>query len=203
MSRQTIVALAAIACMAATAPAAAQLQLPPARVGIGGGLTSPSGAYHADAGGEGFKAGWQGLIFLEFRRPRHAVGLRGDILIGRNPGNNQLNADSGATVTMRMFGGNLDLVYSFGHPDRGRRAYVLGGVGSYQVTRTTESVLGGPAVDRSESKLGWNAGAGVTVPFGGSAVFLEARYFSIASTFISSGAAPFVAIVAGIRFGRG
>ena len=201
MSRlASTVTVLALACMAATATAAAQLQLPRARFGIGAGVTSPRNAYHADDLGEGFNTGWQGMAFLEFREPKRPIGVRVDVVIGENPANDALNADVGATVKMRWFGGDLDLIYSFGRSGTGVRAYVLGGGGSYRITLSSQS--GGiAAADQSENKFGWNAGAGATLPVGRAAMFLEGRYFSITNTFISSGKAPFVALIVGLRFG--
>ena len=33
--------------------------------GVGGSLTVPLGDFHADANGDGFKAGWQGLALVD------------------------------------------------------------------------------------------------------------------------------------------
>ena len=193
-------AVLALACVAATVTAAAQ-QLPGARFGIGAGLTSPRADYHADNLGEGFNAGWQGMAFLEFREPKRPIGVRVDLVIGENPANDLRNAAVGGTEKIRWFGGDVDVIYSFGRL-AGVGAYVLGGGGSYRITLSSKA--GGIAAgDQSENKFGWNAGAGITLPIGPGAMFLEARYFSIKSTFISSGNAPFAALVAGFRFGRG
>lgn len=201
MSRSASVgAVLALACLAATATAAAQ-QLPGARFGIGAGVTSPRDAYHADEFGEGFNSGWLGLAFLEFREPRRPIGVRVDVVVGENPANDAFNAATGGTSKTRLFGANVDLLYSFGRSTRGMRIYVLGGGGPYRNTLSSKS--GEVAVqDLSENKWGWNAGAGITYPAGPGALFLEARYFGIPNTFISSGQAPFVAIVGGMRFGR-
>lgn len=201
MSRSASVgAVLALACVAATATAAAQ-QLPSARIGIGAGVTSPRNAYHADELGEGFNTGWLGVVFLEFREPRRPIGVRVDVVIGENPANDAYNAAVSATAKTRLFGANVDLLYSFGRPTGGMRIYVLAGGGAFRNTLSAKS--GGVAVeDLSENKWGWNAGAGITYPSGPGALFLEARYFSIPNTFISSGQAPFIALVGGFRFGR-
>ena len=201
MSRSaSAVSMLAFACVAATASAAAQ-QLPSARFGIGAGVASPRGAYHADNVGEGFNTGWQGMAFLEFREPKHPIGVRVDLVIGENPANDAYNATAGATAKMRWFGADADLIYSFGRLAGGLGAYVLAGGGSYRITLSSK-VGGIAAGDQSENKFGWNAGAGVTLPAGPGTLFVEARYFSISNTFISSGTAPFAALVAGFRFGH-
>jgi opacity protein-like surface antigen len=201
MSRSaSVVAVLALATLAATASAAAQ-QLPRARFGIGAGVTSPRQAYHADDLGEGFNTGWQGMAFLEFRESKRPIGVRVDVVIGENPANDALNADIGATAKMRWFGGDVDLIYSFGQVSNGIGVYVLAGGGSYRITYSTKSG-GVAAADESENKFGWNAGAGVTLPLSMASVFVEARYFSVKNTFIQGGTAPFLAVVAGVRFGH-
>jgi opacity protein-like surface antigen len=98
-----------------------------------------------------------------------------------------------------MLGGNVDVIYSFLRSPHGIGAYVLGGVGTYRVTLSSTS--GGLTIDDSENKFGWNAGAGATYPMGGLTIFLEARYHSIATTFVAADQLPFVGLVAGVRFG--
>ena len=192
----SVVAILAFACLAATASAAAQ-QLPHARAGIGAGITSPRAAYQS----EGFNSGWQGMVFLEFRDAKRPLGVRVDVVIGENPANDAFNAATGTTNKLRWFGGDVDLVYAFTRSVRGISPYVLAGGGSYRITLSSKT--GGIAdADQSENKFGWNAGAGVTLPLSMASVFVEARYFSVKTTFISSGMAPFLAIVAGVRFGR-
>ena len=94
----------------------------------------------------------------------------------------------------------LDLLYSFGRTPGGPRVYALAGVGTYRITLSSKA--GGiAAADQSENKFGWNAGAGATIPLGRVSGFLEARYFNLSNTFIQGAKAPFVAIVAGVRFG--
>ena len=196
----SVVAILGFASLAVTASVAAQ-QLPHARAGIGAGVTSPRQAYHSDALGEGFNSGWQGMAFLEFREAKRPIGVRVDVVIGENPANAAFNADLGATAKMRWFGGDVDLLYSFGRSVKGVNLYVLGGGGSYRVTLSSKS--GGiAAADQSENKFGWNAGAGVTLPLSMASAFVEARYFSVKTTFITSGMAPFLALVAGVRFGH-
>ena len=213
MSRSaSAAAVLVLACVGATATTAAQ-ERPRARFGIGLGLTAPLGDYRADASGEGFNAGWQGMGFMEFMRTGSHVGLRVDAMFGENPGNGQLNfdetgVDTYVRVKMRMLGGNLDVVYRFLRSLRGGRGYLLGGIGSYRVTRASTffgatNGFRGVAEGMSETRFGWNAGGGLTYPVGGAPMFLEVRYFSITNPLLSSGKAPFVAIVAGVRFGRG
>jgi opacity protein-like surface antigen len=157
----------------------------------------PSGDFHADASGEGFDLGWQGMLLLEFKAPKRRIGLRVDLVTGENPANDQLNSDASAFVgfpvtgKVRMLGGNLDLVYHLGRSKRGGGAYVLGGVGSHRVTLSATSQ--GVTADTSETKFAWNAGGGLTFPVAGVTGFLEARYFNITSTFFASEKLQYIA----------
>jgi opacity protein-like surface antigen len=198
-------AVLALACVVATATATAQM-LPPAHFGISAGGTIPTGEFKADQFGDGFKTGWQGMVILEFRGPKKHLGLRVDVGSGENAANDQLNSDITAaagfpvTVKMRGLGGNLDLVYNLGRAKkRGGGAYLLGGVGAHRLTLSETSQ--GVTVDSSETKFAWNAGGGLSFPVAGVKAFLEARYFNVETSFDASGKLPYVAVMAGVRFG--
>ena len=100
---------------------------------------------------------------------------------------------------MRILGANIDVIYQVVRSAHGIGAYVVGGAGTYRLTLSRTSA--GITVDDSENKFGWNAGAGATYPFGGVTIFLEARYNTIATTFVAADQLPFVGLVAGVRFG--
>jgi hypothetical protein len=206
MSRSaSAAAVLVLACVAATVTAAAQGQ-PRARFGIGLGLTAPQGEFRKDDNGFGFTLGWQGMAILEFREPGRPVGLRVDVIFGENPANDQLNADvsafAGQTVSAKFgtLGANVDLMYSLGPARRRGGAYLLGGIGTCRVTLSETS--GGISANTSETKFAWNAGGGLTFPVGTAAMFVEARYVNVTTTFFASGKAPFVALTAGFRLGR-
>ncbi len=81
----------ALVCLVAATAAAAQQPRP--RFAVGLGLTAPTGDYHADQSGEGFKIGWQGVAVMDYRKPGSPLGFRANAGYGENGGNNQLNAD--------------------------------------------------------------------------------------------------------------
>jgi len=49
-----------------------------AQFGVGASLTIPVGDFHADANGDGFKAGWQGIALFEVRPRGSPLGFRLD-----------------------------------------------------------------------------------------------------------------------------
>jgi Outer membrane protein beta-barrel domain len=206
MSRSSrAVAVFTVVAVFATTAVAAQTRAR-MRFGVGAGVSAPQGDFHADAIAEGFKTGWAGVAFVEFKAPERPMGLRVDLAFGGNAANDQLNADVSAfigqpaTSKARTVGANVDLVYYLGRARRGGGGYVLGGIGSYQVSLAVSS--GGVTADTSETKFAWNAGGGLTFPVGRTAMFVEARYVNISSTFFLSGKAQLVAVTAGFRFGR-
>src|SRR2546422_8411946 len=69
--------------------------------GVGGSLTVPLGDFHADANGDGFKAGWQGLALLDVRPRKSPVGVRVDFDYGENSSNDKFNADLSGVVGAR------------------------------------------------------------------------------------------------------
>src|SRR2546422_7609843 len=82
--------------------------------GIGASLTVPIGDFHADASGDGFKAGWQGLALVDVQPRKSPVGFRVDFDYGENSSNDKFNADLSAvvgaptTAKVKLLGGTAD-----------------------------------------------------------------------------------------------
>jgi len=159
-----------LASLVATAMAAAQGTS--AQFGVGASLTIPNGDFHADANGDGFNAGWQGIALVEVRWRGSPVGFR--------------------------VGGTADVTYHFKGSSGGVAGYLVGGVGVYSVKLAVTS--GGATADSSETKFAWNVGMGLTYAVGGAALFFEARYVDVAKSF-GAAKTPFIPITAGVRFG--
>ena len=155
----------ALVCLVAATAAAAQQPRP--RFAVGLGLTAPTGDYHADQSGEGFKIGWQGVAVMDYRKPGSPLGFRANAGYGENGGNNQLNADLTAFVgqpthvIIKMLGADADLTYNLRRARQGAAGYLLGGIGAYRATFSVRS--GGVTADTSETKFAWNVGAGSLV----------------------------------------
>jgi opacity protein-like surface antigen len=201
-SADTPGALVVAATLVAATGATAQLRGP--ELGVAASVTFPTGDYHADAAGDGFAAGWQGMALLAFRVRRSPWGIRLDGTYGVNNANDQFKADlttqlgqpSDAKTT--LVGGNFDLTYTFYSPGP-VRAYALGGLGVYRVKISITS--GGVTSDTSETKLAWNFGGGLSFPLGGgAALFFEARYIDIGAV-SNFPRTTFVPVTAGLRLG--
>jgi len=174
-----------------------------AQFGVGAGLTIPTGDFHADASGDGFKVGWQGMALVDIRPSKGPIGIRVDATYGENSGNDKLNADLTAlvgaptTAKTKLLGANADVTYHF-RPAGAMRGYLLGGIGVYNVKLAVTS--GNTTADSSETKFTWNVGLGFAYGAGAAALFVEARYVALASAF-GGVKTTFIPIAAGVRFG--
>ncbi len=172
--------------------------------GVGASLNVPTGDYHADQGGDGFKLGWLGTVLVDFKSPKSPVGFRVDGSFGENGGNDQLNADlttavgAPTTAKTKLLGGTANVTYNFRASAGGVGGYLLGGIGVYNVKLSVTS--GGATADTSETKFAWNVGAGVTHGVGRAELFLDVRYFEVAKAF-GGLKTTFLPITGGIRLG--
>jgi opacity protein-like surface antigen len=190
----------AAACLFAATVAA---QGGPAHFGVGTGLAIPVGDYHAAARGEGFNTAWQPMVFVAFKPRIIPAAVRLDITYGANNGNDQLNADLTTAIGQpareqaKLVGINVDLVYPAAATAR-LQPYLVGGIGAYH---TTVSVtVGDSTPSDAATKLAWNLGGGINYELRPIALFLEARYLSVAAV------GPFprttlLPITTGVRFG--
>jgi len=201
MSRATRAAYGLIlTSLVATATAVAQGTR--AQFGVGASVTVPTGDYHADAAGDGFKVGWQTMALLDVRPSGSPLGFRVDAAYGQNSGNDKFNADvsaaAGAPATgrTRLLGGNADVTYHF-RPAGGIRGYLLGGIGVYSVQLALTSV--GATGEGSETRFTWDVGGGFVYGNDSTALFVEARYVAIAP--FGRLKATFLPFTAGIRTG--
>jgi len=149
--------------------------------GAGGSLTVPTGNYHSDENGDGFKVGWQGTALVDFKLSRSPLGFRVDGIFGENGGNDKLNADLSAAAGVpiegktKLLGANVDLTYNF-RSSKGVQGYLLTGIGLYNVKFSAKS--GNVTADTSKTKFAWNVGGGFIHRVGGiTALFFEFRYF--------------------------
>ena len=170
--------------------------------GLGGGVTMPTGAFHADSTGEGFNPGWQAMVLVHLKLTTR-LGIRLDGTYGENSANDKLKSDLTALLgqpsdaNIKLTGGNVDLTYEFSSASP-MKLYLLGGVGMYKVKYSVTS--GGVTRPTSETKFSTNAGAGLIYAVGGAALFLEARYVDSKKAF-GIAKASFFPITAGVRFG--
>ena len=194
---------------------AARLLLPVAMLAIAGSSAHAQGLGLGASIGTNVPSGKfsdqskTGLVIngiAELRLPA-LVGIRGELFwsrsdienpIIRNVGNATLPSDTHVTGNVNLIGGIGNLVVNLGagplHP------YLIGGVGLYH-QRVAQDAAG--TVDefrhltRSESKVGYNGGAGLAIGLLGLHAFVEARYHSVAT---DGGRTNFIPVVVGLTF---
>lgn len=155
-------------------PAAAGAQ---ARLGVGVGLSAPSGDL-----GDVANSGYHALASLQFTIPTLPMALRGDGAV-HGLGSAVTGADD-----VGILAGALSLVFTL--PGVGLQPYLLGGIGSY-------SVRSGPGTDRtSVSDRGYHGGFGVVLGGAGTGFFAEIRYVKIDV----EGSASLIPLTVGLRF---
>lgn len=170
---------------------------------IGAGLTVPTGDFHADANGDGYNTGWQGMALVEFKLPQTAIGVRVDGSYSENSANDKFKSDLSALVgapsdsKTKILGASVDLTYEFPSSSPAT-AYVLAGIGMYNFKLSVTS--GNVTADTSKTKFAWNGGAGLNYSVGSAALFLEMRLFDISSPFGGSDI-KYLPIIVGVRFG--
>lgn len=178
MKRSLFLAIATIALVAA--PASAQLGLvKPFQIGIAGGAAQPMSDLQDAA-----TLGYNGTVALGINLPFIPVGLRIDGAY------NQFGQKDGIPLKTHTVSATGNVVWRL--PSVGISPYLIGGAGLYMVSVTPD---GGDAV--TENKVGYNAGAGITLPLSVFKAFVEARYNHVPMDGV---AMKFVPVTFGIMF---
>ena len=188
MKSRTLLSLAA-AALFMTVPTALFAQ----NIFVGGGITFPTGEF-----GDYAESGWVGVAGVLFPVGEGGLNVGVEGFYGQN---NHMDAN-GAKIDgdkTNPYGAMAVLEYDIGSGD-GIGAYIFGGAGllihkcSTDGTSCTED---GSAGGTSDSNFGYEAGAGVGIPVGGStSIWVEGRYMGASGTNIFG-------ILAGLGFGIG
>ena len=174
-----VLALGVLVAVSA-APAAAQ---GPLSLGVGGGVTIPTGDFK-----DGVKTGWHGLANLGYEGSS-GIGLRGDFYYGENSGK--------GGGKFKLAGGLANVTYTFAGGKSSTRPYVIGGVGFFN--GKSDVTVGAVTVSSSDTKFAWAAGAGIKFKAGSdSDIFVEGRYVSVST---DKNKTNFIPITLGVRFG--
>lgn len=184
MSRRAIT-LAALAAAIVTAPAALEAQSP-LRFGLAAGATVPTGNF-ADIVEWGYHASGS----VTGKPMLSPVGLRGEVMWNRFTEKDFVLAP-GVTEP----GQDLDVLAGIvnaeiGMSGIGVKPYFIGGLGMYRLSgENTES----------ETKFGFNVGAGLDFGLAGFSAFAEARFHSIQADNFGNGSVNIVPLTFGVRF---
>ena len=182
MKRSLFIAVVTtIALVSASAVSQAQLgMLKPFQLGIAGGAAQPMSDLS-----DGASTGFNGTVAMAINLPFIPVGLRVD---GAYNQFGEKSTAPGQKLHIMSATGNV----VFKLPSIGIAPYLIGGAGLYMTTASQTGVASVTA-----NHLGWNAGAGVSMPLGFLKTFVEARYNRVA---IDNGSLQFVPVTFGIMF---
>ncbi|HWL40582.1 MAG TPA: outer membrane beta-barrel protein [Gemmatimonadaceae bacterium] len=178
MKRTLVFALVA-GLVLVSMPASAQLGLKPISLGIAGGGTLPMNDLS-----DGASTGYNGTLAIALKLPMIPVGLRFDGAynhFGAKVGDGKIDVASGTA----------NLTYNL--PSIVVSPYVIGGAGYYSSLASG----GGLANSVRTNDFGWNAGAGIKLPFVVFSAFVEARYNRI---MVDGGSVDFLPLTFGIMF---
>ena len=148
--------------------------------GAAAGLSAPMGTFK-----DAVDAGYHVTGILNFAAPLAPVGFRGEASFNQFAFKSSLGAPSGAKEN--IVSGTANIVVS----PPGMGLYGIGGLGLYHTSASCTGCTG------SESKVGFNAGAGFKFGLTGFAAFVEARYHHVSTT---GGSTSFVPISFGLIF---
>ena len=186
MKRLVLSGLGALALLLSAAPAAAQ-GTGGFQFGLTGGVSVPTSTT-ADA----FDNGYHGGIVLNYELPALPLGIRLDGDYRKLDRSSSLSGSGSAEI----FDGNANLV--IGIRIIAVKVYAIGGPGFYNVKLKSEA--SGISTSTSDSKFGWNAGAGAALVRGKVSIFAEGRYHEVSLDDAQGGTFKFVAVSGGILF---
>ncbi len=182
--KKLLVGAAVFAAMTGTAQMAQAQALDAggARFGVSGGLTLPIGDL-----GDGYGSGFNIQGHASIKPSSSPFTLRGDVGLWTNSGKTvNIGGISGSNPSLTLVTVNGNVVYNFeGAKDATFVPYVIGGAGVYSGNRDFGT------------KLGLNAGGGVTFKLAGFDAFAEGRFHNI---FGDGGSARLIPISFGVMF---
>ena len=155
-------------------------------LGLAGGTTMPQRAIR-----NGYTGGWNATVPLGWDGTDSRFGFRTDLSVDHMNGtlvNDQVNVTRAASGDVTVWSLNADLkvrAHAPGTPSR-TNVYALGGFGAHRVVNGVYGTLGpnaGQSLAFSDAKtnFGWNVGAGLSIAWGPTEVFVESRFFQIKS----------------------
>lgn len=157
-----------------------------AEFSLGGGVDLPLGDFNDVA-----KLGFHGLAGVSVVPANWPVGIQVD-------GNySQFSDDTPADIKFQLIYGTANIVYKFKSSEESRfRPYLIGGGGVYNFKAKGSGVPSG--FDNSETKFGFNAGAGFDIKAGSAGLFVEGRFHDVFTTGTNT---TFIPLTVGVRFG--
>lgn len=153
-------------------------------VGLAGGASAPQRDTR-----NGYTGGWNTTIPFGWDASDQPFGLRTDFSVDHMNGtriHDLAGATTGASGDITVWSLNADLklrAHAPGAPTRSH-VYALGGIGAHRVAEGVYGATGplaGQKLNVSDAKtsLGWNVGAGASLEWGFTELFVETRFFQV------------------------
>ena len=157
-----------------------------AEFSLGGGVDLPLGDFDDVA-----KMGFHGLAGVSVEPANWPVGIQVDGSYSQLKDDALLNVDK-----YQLIYGTANIVYKFTTSEESRfRPYLIGGGGVYNFKSKGDGATG---IDASETKFGFNAGAGFDIKTGSAGLFVEGRFHDV---FTTGPNVKFIPLTIGVRFG--
>jgi opacity protein-like surface antigen len=139
----------------------------------------------------GYTGGWNATVPLGWDASDSRFGFRTDFSVDHMNGtlvNDQMNITHAASGDITVWSLNADLKVRAHAPGASSRTnlYALGGVGAHRVVNGVYGVFGPNAgenlsFNNAKTNFGWNVGAGLSVAWGPTEMFVESRFFQVKS----------------------
>ena len=156
-----------------------------AEFSLGGGVDLPLGDFDKVA-----KLGFHGLAGVSVVPANSPVGIQVDGSYSQLKDDALLNVDK-----YQLIYGTANVVYKFKTSEESRfRPYLIGGGGVYNFKSKGDAT----GIDASETKFGFNAGAGFDIKTGSAGLFVEGRFHDV---FTTGPNVKFIPLTIGVRFG--
>jgi opacity protein-like surface antigen len=153
-------------------------------VGIAAGASTPQRDLR-----DGYTGGWNTTVPVGWDADESPLGFRTDLSVDHMNGT-RFQDQSGTTTAMSgditVWSLNTDLklrAHAPGTPTR-TNVYALGGIGVHRVTQGVYGAVGpnagqNLAFEKAKSSFGWNVGAGVSMAWGPTELFVETRFIDV------------------------
>ena len=154
-------------------------------LGLAGGTSMPQRDVR-----NGYTGGWNVTVPLGWDANESRFGFRTDLSVDHMNGTriqDQNTTTSAASGDITVWSLNADLKVRAHAPGTSRaNVYALGGFGAHRVVNGVYGVFGPNAgqnlsFNDAKTNFGWNVGAGLSVAWGPTEMFIESRFFQIKS----------------------
>ena len=153
-------------------------------VGLAGGASAPERDTR-----NGYTGGWNTTVPFGWDASDQPYGFRTDFSVDHLNGTrlqNQSAVTTAASGDITIWSLNADLklrAHAPGSPTRSH-VYALGGVGAHRVAEGVYGTLGALAGEKlnfsdAKTNFGWNVGAGASLEWGSTELFVESRFFQV------------------------